>query len=50
MSKHSLGVKLLGIFLILYGLIQLLSLSFVYLNVIMGILALIAGILLLLGR
>lgn len=50
MSKHSLGVKLLGIFLILYGLIQLLSLSFVYMHVILGVLALIAGILLLVGR
>lgn len=50
MSKHSLGVKLLGVFLILYGLIQLFSLSFVYMNVIMGVLALIAGILLLVGR
>lgn len=50
MSKHSLGVKLLGVFLVLFGLVQLLSLSFVYMNVIMGILALIAGILLLVGR
>lgn len=50
MSRRSLGLKLLGIFLILYGLIQLLSLSFVYMNVLMGILALIAGILVLVGR
>jgi uncharacterized membrane protein HdeD (DUF308 family) len=50
MSKSSLGVKLLGVFLILYGLIQILSLSFVYMNIVMGILALIAGILLLVGR
>lgn len=50
MSKNSLGVKLLGIFLILYGLVQLLSLSFVYMNIVMGVLALIAGILLLVGR
>lgn len=50
MSKHSLGIKLLGVFLVLYGLVQLLSLSFVYLNVIMGVLALIAGTLLLVGR
>lgn len=50
MSKNSLGVKLLGIFLILYGLIQLLSLHFVYMNIVMGVLALIAGILLLVGR
>lgn len=50
MTKNSLGVKLLGIFLILYGLIQLLGLSFVYMNIVMGVLALIAGILLLVGR
>lgn len=50
MSKHSLGVKLLGVFLVLFGLVQLFSLSFVYMNVIMGVLALIAGILLLVGR
>lgn len=48
--KNSLGIKLLGIFLILYGLIQLLGLSFVYMNVVMGVLALVAGILLLVGR
>lgn len=50
MTKNSLGVKLLGIFLILYGLVQLLGLSFVYMNIVMGVLALIAGILLLVGR
>lgn len=50
MTKNSLGVKLLGIFLILYGLIQLLGLSFVYMNIVVGVLALIAGILLLVGR
>lgn len=48
--KHSLGVKLLGIFLLLYGLVQLFGLSFVYMNVVMGVLALVAGILLLVGR
>lgn len=48
--KNSLGIKLLGIFLVLYGLIQLLGLSFVYMNVVMGVLALVAGILLLVGR
>ena len=50
MTKNSLGVKLLGVFLILYGLVQLLGLSFVYMNIVMGVLALIAGILLLVGR
>lgn len=50
MSKNSLGVKLLGILLVLWGLVQLLSLSFVYMNVVLGVLALLAGILLLVGR
>jgi hypothetical protein len=50
MSKTSLGMKLLAVFLILYGLIQILSLFFVYMNIVMGVLALIAGILLLVGR
>jgi hypothetical protein len=50
MSKNSLGMKLLAVFLVLYGLIQILSLSFVYMNIVMGVLALIAGILLLVGR
>lgn len=50
MTKNSLGVKLLGIFLILWGLVQLLGLSFVYMNVVMGVLALIAGLLVLVGR
>lgn len=48
--KNSLGIKLLGIFLVLYGLVQLLNLSFVYMNVVMGVLALVAGILLLVGK
>lgn len=50
MSKYSPGLKVLGIFLILWGLVQLLGLTFVYMNVVMGILALIAGLLLLVGR
>jgi hypothetical protein len=41
---------LLGIFLILTGLTQLLSLSFAGLPIIMAILAIAAGILILLGR
>lgn len=48
--KNSLGIKLLGIFLVLYGLVQVLSLSFVYMNIVMGVLALVAGILLLVGK
>lgn len=48
--KSSLGIKLLGIFLILYGLINLFSLSFTGLHIVMGILALLAGLLLLVGK
>ncbi len=47
---RNLGFLLLAIFLILYGLIALFSLNFSGLSVIMGILALAAGILILLGR
>ncbi len=43
------GFILLAIFLILYGLIALLGLSFAGLSLIMGLLALIAGILILIG-
>ena len=46
----SLGMLLLGVFLILTGLIQLLSFSFAGLPIIMAILAIAAGILILLGR
>ncbi len=43
-----LGFILLGIWLILEGLITLLGLSFAGLNIIMGLLALVAGIIILL--
>ncbi len=46
----NIGFLLLAIFLILYGLIALLSLNFAGLGVIMGLLAIAAGIFLLLGR
>ena len=46
----NMGMLLLAIWLILTGLITLLGLSFQGLPLIMGILALIAGILILLGR
>ena len=48
--RHELGMILLGIWLILYGLIALLGLSFSGLGVIMAILAIAAGVLILLGR
>ena len=47
---RNIGFLLLAIWLILYGLIGLLSLSFAGLGVIMAILAIAAGVLLLLGR
>ncbi len=49
-STASLGMLLLAIWLILTGLVQLLGLTFVGLPAIMAILALAAGILILLGR
>lgn len=47
---RNIGMLLLAIFLILYGLIALFGLSFALLPVIMGILALVAGIFILLQR
>ncbi len=47
---ENLGMLILAIWLILTGLIQLLGLSFSGLNVIMGLLALVAGLLILFGR
>jgi hypothetical protein len=49
-SARNLGMLLLAIYLILSGLIQLISLHFAGLSLIMGLLAIVAGILLLLGR
>jgi uncharacterized membrane protein HdeD (DUF308 family) len=46
----NIGMLLLSIWLILYGLIALFSFSFKGLDVVMGILAIAAGILLLIGR
>jgi len=47
---RNLGLLLLAIYLILQGLIPLLHLSFSGLSVVMAILAIAAGVLLLLGR
>ena len=46
----NIGMLLLSIWLILYGLIALFSLSFNGLGVIMGLLAIAAGIFILIGR
>ena len=48
-STRSLGLKILGVWLILYGLIDLLGLSFAYDGLIMAVLALVAGVILLIG-
>jgi uncharacterized membrane protein HdeD (DUF308 family) len=45
-----LGMPLLGIWLILHGLISVFSLSFTGLALLMGVLALVAGVLILVGR
>jgi hypothetical protein len=47
---RNIGFVLLAIWLILYGLIALFSLSFSGLGVVMGLLAIAAGIFILLGR
>jgi len=47
---HNIGFLLLAIWLILYGLIALLSLSFAGLGIIMALLAIAAGIFILLER
>lgn len=49
-STRSVGFLLLGIYLILAGLGMLIGLSFAFFGVIQGLLALIAGILILIGR
>ena len=48
--KRNLGMTLLAIYLILVGLVQLFSLSFAYMSLLMGILALLAGVLILARR
>jgi len=48
--KTSLGHTLLAVYLILQGLVMLLSLSFAGLYIVLGILALAAGVCILLGR
>lgn len=48
--SRSIGTILLGIYLILQGLVSLAGLHFAGLPVLMGILALAAGVLILVGR
>jgi hypothetical protein len=46
----NIGLILLAIFLILYGMIALFNLHFAGLGIVMGVLAIVAGIFILLGR
>lgn len=48
-STRSLGIRLLGVWLLLHGLINLFHLSFAYQGLIMAVLALVAGVLLIIG-
>ena len=48
--KKNLGFMLLGIWLVLHGLIQLVNFSFSGLSTVMAILAIVAGGLIILGR
>ena len=48
--KKNLGMLLLGIWLVLHGLIQIVDFSFNGLGTVMAILALVAGVLIILGR
>jgi len=48
--KKNLGLLLAGVWLLLHGLITLFSFSFSGLGTVMGILALVAGALLIIGR
>jgi hypothetical protein len=50
MRGRSIGIILLSLYLILAGLVLLVGLSFVGLPLLQGLLALLAGIFLLLGR
>jgi hypothetical protein len=49
-SARQIGIVLLGIWLVLTGILQLTGFGFPLQGTIMGLLALVAGILLLLGR
>ena len=48
--KRNFGVLLLAVWLILTGLIPLISLSFAYLSTGMAVIAIVAGVLLIIGR
>ena len=46
----NIGMVLLGVLLILYGLVEIIGLSFSGLDLLMGVLALVSGILIILKR
>ena len=48
--KRSIGLLLLAAWLILTGVIPLIHLSFAYLNIVMAVLAISAGVLIAIGR
>jgi hypothetical protein len=48
--RRNAGMMLLGIWLVLHGLLSLLTTSFPYAGTILAVLALLAGILILVGR
>ena len=48
--NRNIGMLLLALFLIIYGLVTLFNLSFTGVGIVMGLLALIAGIFILIGR
>lgn len=49
MTKN-LGMRVLAVYLIVVGLVGLLGLSFAYIGILIGVLAVVAGVLILMGR
>jgi len=47
---QNLGMRVLAVYLIVVGLVGLLGLTFAYMGVVLGVLALAAGVLILMGR
>jgi len=49
-TTRSLGIACLGVYLLLQGLVLIASLSFTGLSLVLGALAIVSGVLLLIGR
>jgi len=47
---QNLGMRVLAVYLIVVGLVGALGLTFAYMGVVLGVLALVAGVLILMGR